>query len=267
MLRVRLMGPVFDFKRRSSEASLGSVLHQSLKEAPRSSLPHLDAWLRSGPIARWDLGLLQQKELEHKLSRFVVQKSSDAFIEGRSLLEWAILKNSPFPSADQIQARGVYDFKNLLLQLKKYIAGASSSFRNGPIYTARDKCGQFVEYPPACAIDTQLHWIFRRWSDIQGVNSGFASLFLFAALLNLHPFCDGNGRVARLAFHWSMGLTGPGSAFLPVYELAAFSRGGLLIRLRQAQYHGNWFPLLDFFCCSSNRLLWSGEPTSTAGSS
>ena len=75
--------------------------------------------------------------------------------------------------------------------------------------------------------------------------------------MNVHPFGDGNGRVARVVFNWMMLERARRFAYLPLSELAALSDGGFLLRLREAQYFGRWNGLVQFIHLAASRLFGS----------
>lgn len=76
-----------------------------------------------------------------------------------------------------------------------------------------------------------------------------AAIVMSLAVVNAHPFPDGNGRLSRCVFHLMLWLHGlPFDVHVPIYEAMHWSRGGYEIRLRQAELHGDWNPIVSYYC-------------------
>ncbi|WP_202594169.1 Fic family protein [Frateuria defendens] len=115
--------------------------------------------------------------------------------------------------------------------------------------------GACVRYPSHDLIEQQVTRIGTFWVRHYQRARAAAGVVAMTALMNLHPFADGNGRVGRMLFHWTLRSPALAAAYLPLHELGQLSRGGYLIRLRQAQYHGTWEPLFTYLTCCARSLF------------
>lgn len=72
-------------------------------------------------------------------------------------------------------------------------------------------------------------------------------MLALVGISNCHPLYDGNGRTSRIIANAMMNDPAEAPAFyLPIKEIAAFSRGGYLLRVRQAELRDEWLPLANF---------------------
>jgi hypothetical protein len=81
---------------------------------------------------------------------------------------------------------------------------------------------------------------------------------VLAVMLNIHAFPDGNGRCARALFNAALEAAGrPMTAYVPLRLVFDVSLGGFELRLRDAETHGNWAPLVQYFATvfTAQRLL------------
>ncbi len=67
------------------------------------------------------------------------------------------------------------------------------------------------------------------------------------SLLTLHPFVDGNGRVARAAFNAISASMSQRELFLPLHLIFNASQGGFEIRLKEVQTNKNWSLVYLYF--------------------
>lgn len=91
---------------------------------------------------------------------------------------------------------------------------------------------------------------------------------LMVVILNLHPFSDGNGRVARGVFnHLIVGRGYPG--FFPLGAIIARSRGGFELAIRTVELKGDWNPILTFMATALalGRIQSASAGPDTAASS
>jgi hypothetical protein len=76
-----------------------------------------------------------------------------------------------------------------------------------------------------------------------------AAARILALVNNAHAFVDGNGRLGRFLFNYCLHFSGmPATSYLPLKSLAALSRGGYEIRLREAELFGHWDGLVTYHC-------------------
>jgi len=142
--------------------------------------------------------------------------------------------------------------------------------RTGSIVTNQDPLGRRVCFPPAAVIPEQMAKLATLMATAQSVPNSFRAIVALVLITNCHPFPDGNGRTARLVFN---ALASPGADhaefYLPLKELARYSRGGFIIRKRMAEIHGEWKPLADFVAASADlwrdRLNHRSTPARTLG--
>lgn len=235
--------------------SLSSVFRN-----PRAGMEMTSSWLASHPLRAGCLGSFEQSELNHELSEYFGNASSEVFIEGRSLGELRVLTHIGLPAVNQ--DIDFQTFCDVLRLVKAATSEGQSEFRVQEIRTAPDRNGQCVAYPSASHIPEQLKRIHEHWVRHVPDEPGWAALVVMTALTNLHPFDDGNGRLGRILFNWTLNQRKEHVLYLPIYELAALSRGGYLIRLRQAQYHSQWEPLAHWLWLCAARLFL---PSACAG--
>lgn len=103
--------------------------------------------------------------------------------------------------------------------------------------------------------------LFGRWEDVpmrlaqlqhhfraSVLPPAMKAVAVLAIFLNIHPFADANGRCARALFNAALESAGRSPfAYVPLRIVFDVSLGGFEIRLREAETHGNWSPLVDYF--------------------
>lgn len=90
-------------------------------------------------------------------------------------------------------------------------------------------------------------------SDDMGVKLAWC-ITLYASILSIHPFKDGNGRVSRVVLNCCLCYIFGKSMYFPESELSHISKYGFLLCKREAQLFGRWKPLIDLFCRSVEQL-------------
>lgn len=111
-----------------------------------------------------------------------------------------------------------------------------------------------VQFPPIASSRRQITELRAFMAD-DTIPPIIGATVVLAALLNMHPFKDGNGRVARMMFNvvcWRAGM--PDTLYLPLKEMFLLSKGGFEIRLRQLEINNDWNGLLDYICNVINAL-------------
>lgn len=231
---------------------LGRRLEELFRGADPSAMSPVIAWLKEKPVRHQDLGPFQLDDLVHELSDYLAPAATDVFVDGRSLAEYQLMLTLP-------PIRSLKEFStfcNTLTQLGCLVCGREMTFRRSDISTVADQRGQQVTYPSPERILPSLMRLHDQWMSCAINAPGIAAVALLAGLTRLHPFMDGNGRVARIFFNATLNEGREEPLYLPLYELAALSRCGFLLRLRQAQYHGEWQPLLTYLVHGAE-TLWS----------
>lgn len=232
-------------------------LANAFQFAPDRAVKSTIAWLDGGPIENRDLGPFNRADLEHELSDYMADASTEVFHKGRSKIEFEMLVHSDLPAAESIV--NYEGFCKLLNYVKHATSPPPHGFRISSVSTVRDRNDNCVVYPSPDYILHQLSVIYNHWKRYRAIAPGFAAVVAMAALTNLHPFTDGNGRVARIVFNWTLNQNRAQPVYLPIYELSALSRCGYLVRLRQAQYHSKWVPLFQFLLLCSEKLFYDGS--------
>lgn len=119
--------------------------------------------------------------------------------------------------------------------------------RDRPVRTSSDQAGRFVVFPPPLAVPVQLGRIARALHVAADQPMVFRAMLALVGISNCHPLCDGNGRTSRIIANAIMNDPAVAPDFyLPIREIAVFSRGGYLVRVRQAELQDDWLPLASF---------------------
>lgn len=254
MLKVKLM----DCPQSEAISNQVALCSQEVRAILRGSSPeernYVRSWLARDPVGAINFGKLCRSDLEHRLSPYIAFLSNDGVNERNSLAEWNVLQSLDLPSLDDITNRDEAAFCALLCNLHSEFVSESPGFRRAFVRSKPDGGGNYVRYAHPSQIRPQIGKIYNSWLGLLERHPAFASIYGMVALMNLHPFLDGNGRVARAFLHWSLGVCGNDCAFLPLHEVSALSRGGYLIRLREAQYFGRWEPLISLMHNVARRL-------------
>lgn len=209
-------------------------------------------WLINRPISHGDSGPFLREELAHELSQHMVGASSQIFEDGRSLAEMRALSTMNLPSP--LSINDPHEFLYVLSAMRNSVGDGCVDFRHHAAGSGRDRLGNRVIYPPAIVIADRLKAIFGCWNSYKAGEPAFAGIVAMTALMNLHPYLDGNGRVGRMLFNWTFQQGLSERPYIPIYEISAFSNCGYLVRLRMAQYLANWEPLARFFLMLGQRL-------------
>lgn len=170
-------------------------------------------------------------------------------------------------SAELSIARGLFEpFQEALAQSDeaRFVAFMSSScsrfnlrpdIRQGDIRTTSDR-GGYVQFPPAEMLRTRISEVFNVLYARPGESALFRSLMVMVFVTNAHAYSDGNGRLSRLLFNlnlWHEGV--PWGFYFPWVIFFNRSRGGILLRVRQAEIHENWDDLVAQMCEGVERLM------------
>jgi hypothetical protein len=238
-------------------------LWQIFAEAPPDAMDPVIAWLQRKPVCRRDPGRFHWHELRHELSCYMVWSGTETFTDGRTLIEYQALRRADWLSASVIASGSFQAFCEVLRYFHRSLGFRQNAFRTGKVYTRKDQAGVYTVYPDPEVICVQLERIYAHWRHHFYHARGFAAVVAMTAILNLHPFPEGNGRVARLFFNWTMSEGRDSPLYLPIYELSALSQYGYLIRLRQAGYHSEWHPLFSYLLMCSERFFTGGGPNSS----
>lgn len=141
-----------------------------------------------------------------------------------------------------------------VLKILAKLVGVNPQLRTSDVGTEPDARGVSLRYPRHALIHDQL-LRFQEWLIRYMDCSDACAIISFNVIVNIHPFSDGNGRIARLLFHILSRHMSHNQFTIPLYELSIISRGGLIVRQRIAQYENNWKPLLTFLDDSSLYFL------------
>ena len=204
-----------------------------------------DGGLRGGPPGPKAAELLQ-----HSLSP-VFPPPAGADID-RSRREWRVLA----PRFGSIAALAEGEPPEPVLRGLADDLTGSGEFRATRAQTAADRTGRYIRYPPSCEIAGRLLELGELFASKADRPAAFDAVVALVAISNLHPFVDGNGRVARVCFNGLLQRRAPSppSIYIPLHAMAVLSRGGFIVRIRLAEIRGDWLPLLDHLAAAM--LLW-----------
>ena len=152
--------------------------------------------------------------------------------------------------------------RELLQNLAMQLTHGQAHLRTGQMRVRGSDRQVDIHMPSAEQADAQLTRIAERLFLPRRQHALSEAAQILALVVNAHAFGDGNGRLSRLLFNFVLRQQGtlPHSAYVPVFAGCRAAGGGYEIRLRQAELHGNYSPLVTFFA----RMIavgLSGVPT------
>lgn len=213
----------------------------------------IKAWLISDPVNNRNYGSLDREIMKHKLSSLSTTLRVPKVLYGKSLSEFEILQASPCLIGN---IDNHVKFMDMLSHFHKLIIGHNTSFRSSAVFTEKDKNGNYVAYPAPHEIRRQLRKIWKFWfTCLNRKLYAVAALVTLVGLSNIHPFADGNGRLSRVVFNWTMNADRTEKVYLPIYETSALSEDGYLLRIKEASYFGQWSPIAKYIAYISKSLL------------
>lgn len=166
-------------------------------------------------------------------------------------LKTAAMVQSSFNSAVKGKPE---QFLELLQFIHINVCASGHNFRSCRTVSGRDAWlseNGYIEYLDYKQIKPALLklWLFFLNNTKNSKDIGFVnSIVLYTSLLSIHPFSDGNGRVARTILCCSLSYTFSKRIFIPEANLSSISRAGILLAKREAHILGNWIPIIDLFC-------------------
>ena len=229
-----------------------SAISTCMNTASAASVTNLRSWMSQSAIHRERLDA-RWSGLRHRLSAKLAPHSSDSFDDGRSLIEWGYLDQFRSSFVEAIGVPG--GFASLLGRIHSKIEPGRVGYRDCEVWTAEDTLGNYVRYPAHQSIVEQLSRLDDFVVRYHKKYCALTATVAMAAISNLHPFRDGNGRVSRIVFNAIVNRGVRNTVYLPIYELSSLSNCGFLLYLREAQYFNNWGGLADFFECSCRNLF------------
>jgi hypothetical protein len=206
----------------------------------------LKNWVIKNFLETRNPGLFEENLLAHEFSHLMPPQSFPTGTPERSIQESRILSDLDLPRPSRILSEGYSSFRDILLGFALR-AGQQTAFRTRDIGTVSDNFGRRVIYPGPDLIDQQIQKIYLFIIHHLVFSFSFTAIVAHNALVNIHPFMNANGRVGRLVFNWLMSEHVHSEIYYPLYEIAAISKGGMLIRMRQAQYRNQWEPLVSWY--------------------
>jgi hypothetical protein len=214
----------------------------------------------------WDRGSRThtplQMSLAHHLSSHIEQRSpSKQGSDARSPIEKAALAHHQARLTGAIEAMKPGSFASAMVALSETLLGRKGVLRRGPLVLRSSDDSAFIELPGIEALGAQLDALGKLLAGSSAGSRFVRACVAYVGLLNAHPFEDGNGRVARVVFNLELRRLGmPNDAYVPLYAAMCQSRGGYEIRLRQAELHGEWDPLVRYLCRVVEIATHPGDP-------
>lgn len=185
----------------------------------------------------------------HPLSEHAVARTPDVqFKPGRSTRECAVLRACLDAFAISLTDGDEGRFVELLQHVAGEFNGAQIKVRTGAVGTRADSTGARVLFPQAPQVLSQLAAIRCFLRDNLRQHPLLSAVIAMVALVNCHPFNDGNGRTSRTMFNAVLQHSGAlsSSCYVPLYECFWLSRRGWEIRVRIVETVGDWEPVLRY---------------------
>lgn len=119
------------------------------------------------------------------------------------------------------------------------------NFRN---FSARDARGARQEFVTPAEVPRAIEEFCNVWNDETDIERSPIPIWLFVALLNAHPFGDGNGRLARTLLNVFLARNGLlGGHPIPLGPLIHATQGNFELAMGRAAIMNNWEPITKTF--------------------
>nr|WP_263011131.1 Fic family protein [Duganella violaceicalia] len=139
-------------------------------------------------------------------------------------------------------------FLQALLSTGSELDEFATSFRTVPMGTIPDSKGRCRAFPNASEVTLGLKQLWEFENKSVALNPIVRAAVFHYAICVLHPFRDGNGRLARVLFNVLLNRGNVEKSYVPCRQLFNASRFGYEIRLHQLDSEQDWNALIDFFC-------------------
>lgn len=182
-------------------------------------------------------------ELEAYLPEVPPRTAED---DAKGLSEFAVYSRM-LPKLGSLGEAGKDGFLEIVLEIHRRLGAGGTQFRDGPVWTRRDSTGNALLYPEARECPHLLERLHAFIVENRSANPILCAVAGYVALIQIHPFTDGNGRTARTLFNLLISSELGFRHFVPLQTLIAPWRGGYIIKLRRAMYRGDLLPIIDYF--------------------
>lgn len=193
----------------------------------------------------------------HPLSDAFVEANGPARAVAHVAEEQAVLAH--FTEQPLVLAKPA-DLAEQLMAAASIATGREMRLRTGDAGLSPNATGRRVMFP-ACDVIRPILADVQAKLDAMPVGLMRATATM-VMILNVHPFADGNGRVARGVFnHLIVGMGCRG--YFPLSAIIARSRGGFELAVRSAELKADWNPIMRYVLAAL--ALGDAQPGSTAG--
>jgi Fic/DOC family len=212
------------------------------------------------PLRRWRWADQDAERIIHPLGVHAISRNGrPPFREGTIDAEIRAAMRRSNDIRTQLRCGDVRVICDALLALAVDAGVTAAAIRSGPSAIQPDGQGVQIAFTAYEQILPRLNAIAAFTRDYR-VPTSFRAIALQAAILNLHPLHDGNGRVSRALFNcvlWGEHLCP--ELYIPVYELRRYAPHTFEICLRSAEIQDNWHPITKLYA----ELIESHERNAT----
>jgi hypothetical protein len=189
-----------------------------------------------------DLERVCSGAIKHPLSdRLGLEHHGDGLLLSRFFQEWAAARGT---RAD-LAAAGQKDLCDTIWLAGRHL-GLPKHFRAEAVGSIPDKTGNRVSYCSPAEVHGGID-VGEQLLKAGRADHVLNSVLIYALICQVHPFMDGNGRLARTLCSLYLARTGVEPVPLLIGPLMKLSKGGLLIALRELHLFGNAGSLFRYF--------------------
>lgn len=206
----------------------------------------------SSEFRTWALG---NDNCQHLLGDEIAQyltpdvKSGSTNYKGHSEMAGLLVA---LETAPEVALASDQAFVGFIERIHQVVEADKPGFRTGSMTTVQDARGNMASFP---GITEGLEHLKSICSDLSTAALEFPAtvgVILMLYISIIHPFRDGNGRVGRILYNWSVCSKLGIRNMLPIKVLANCSNGGDIIKQRRASHHNDWMPMIgqiqSYYC-------------------